>query len=456
MKKSTLLFFIASLLLCSCKKDFLDKKPNKSLTTPTRIADYWAILDNREIMQYTPGMGQLASDDQYFLPSFLATQNAIQRNSYLWAADIYEGAASPEWQTGYQQVYYSNCILEGLENIPRDNANRIDWNNVRGSALFLRAYAFYNLAETFAKPYSAGASTDLGIVLRLSSDLGLPSVRASQQQTYDQIIKDLTEAKSLVPTALPENRTRPSKPAVTALLSRVLLSMGNFGMAEQYADSTLSNYSQLLDYNTVDPGSTAPFNRKDNPEVLYESHLYNWLTLISRANTLVDTALLASYTANDLRRQVFFRVNPAGRYYFKGRYSRLALLFSGLATDETYLTRAECRARRGQVAGALQDLNLLLANRWRKISDASAFTPYANLDAGSALNLILAERRKELVFRGIRWTDLRRLNREPGHEITLRRWYNNEQYLLAPDSKRYAFPIPAQEIALSGIQQNER
>lgn len=457
MKNLAYITGIVLVLLSSCQKDFLDKKPDKSLTNPSTLADYWTILDNRDpIMQFTPGMGELASDDLYFTSATWATLSSVERNSYNWTTDIYEGGSGSDWQKGYQQVYYANCVLEGITNIPKNNTNSNEWNNVKGSALFLRAYAFYNLAEIFAKPFSSSASSDLGIPLRLSSNLSVQSVRANLQQTYDQIIQDLTEAKSLVPPSLPDNRTRPSKPSVTALLSRIFLSMGNFQMAEQYADSTLNNHSQLLDYNTVDPASTGPFNRRDNPEVLYESNLSNFSSLLSRSNTLIDSALLAAYNKDDLRKQIFFRANSAGKFYFKGRYTTKILLFSGLATDEIYLNRAECLARRGKSGSALLDLNKLLENRWRKVNGASVFIPYSNLEPEPALNLILRERRKELVFRGIRWTDLRRLNREPAHQVTLRRLLNGIEYLLEPGSKRYVFPIPPDEIAISGIQQNER
>lgn len=444
------------LLLLSCKKDFLDKKPNKSLTNPSTISDYWSLLDNRDVFQFTPALGQLASDDLYFTPATWATLSATERNSYVWAADIYQGANNAEWQLCYQQVYYSNCVLEGLENIGRNSSNQNDWNNVRGSALFLRAYAFYNLAEIFAKPYSSNASGDLGVPLRLSSDLSAKSVRANVEESYSRIISDLMEAKDLVPANLQINRTRPCKLAVTALLSRVYLSMGDFAKAEAYADSTLNNYGQLLDYNTVDQASTAPFNRADNPEVLYESHVYNYFSLLSRTNTLVDQALYASYDKDDLRKAIFFRVNSAGNFYFKGRYSRQAYLFSGMSTDETVLNRAECRARRGQADLALADLNRLLNNRWRKANGVSVFIPYANLSADAALDLVLAERRKELVFRAIRWTDLKRLNREPARQNTLSRLINGTEYTLLPNSNRYVFPIPQLEITLSGIPQNDR
>lgn len=68
---------------------------------------------------------------------------------------------------------------------------------------------------------------------------------------------------------------------------------------------------------------------------------------------------------------------------------------------------------------------------------------------------ILEERRKELILRGVRWGDIKRLNViEP--TIALTRTVGNEMYQILPNSPRYALPIPNDEIVMSGIEQNER
>ena len=107
-------------------------------------------------------------------------------------------------------------------------------------------------------------------------------------------------------------------------------------------------------------------------------------------------------------------------------------------------------ARAGNMNSAMADLNTLLQNRWK----AGTFIPLLALNASDALNQILMERRKELLFR-IRWIDLKRLNKG-GANITLTRILNGQTYTLAPNSPLYVFPIPPDEIQLSGIQQNIR
>ncbi|WP_223233458.1 RagB/SusD family nutrient uptake outer membrane protein [Chitinophaga sp. CF418] len=442
----------------SCTKEFLEKKPNKMLITPSTLADYWSLLDNREIMNRTPGMGQLSSDDQFFLYANYQTQTLAIRNIYTWNKEIYDNTdPGNDWRTGYNRVFYANCVLEGLQTINRTAGNQTEWDNIKGAALFFRAQSFYDLVEIFGKPYSQTAATDLGIPLRLSPNLEEISKRATLQQSYDQVISDLNSAKNLVPAVLDSYTARPAKPAVYALLARIYLNMGDYTKAENYADSCLAIYNKLLDYNTLTLSSTAPFGTIEHPEIIFQTMTPNSLPLISRANTLIDTLLLKSYPTNDLRPAAFFRTNPAGAYYFKGSYTKFSAPFSGLATDEMYLIRAEGRARRGETSLAMQDINLLLSYRFKKNTNGTS--TYVNQTAATskqALDIILAERRKELVFRGLRWLDLRRLNREPDRQVTLRRLLNGTEYKLEPNSPLYVFPIPSLEISISGLQQNER
>lgn len=101
---------------------------------------------------------------------------------------------------------------------------------------------------------------------------------------------------------------------------------------------------------------------------------------------------------------------------------------------------------------ALATLNSLLAKRYNR----NSFTPLAMMSREELLMRILRERRKELVYRGIRWSDLRRLNLDASTAITLRRNLNGDIYELKPNSANYTFPIPEDAILLGGYEQNPR
>src|SRR3546814_17453648 len=147
---------------------------------------------------------------------------------------------------------------------------------------------------------------------------------------------------------------------------------------------------------------------------------------------------------------MFFRKNEDGTMYFRGSYHQSSVPFSGLATDEVYLIRAECYARTGNVAAAMEDVNTLLEKRWK----AGTFFPFSAQTAEEALSFILKERRKELVLRGLRWSGLRSLNKDASFSVTLTRKLNGETITLLPGALRYVFPIPDNIIKLTVIKQN--
>jgi hypothetical protein len=243
---------------------------------------------------------------------------------------------------------------------------------------------------------------------------------------------------------------RPSRAAVFALLARVGLTMQDYVSGKRWADSCLHAYSALLDYNTLDGSVTRPFSLTFNPELLFQCSMQNH-SMQFAVTTAIDTVLYASYDSNDLRRSLFFRdYAPQGTKYFRGQYTGLSYLFCGLATDEVWLVRAECNARLGDGVDALADLNTLLIKRWKE----STFVPFTAATADEALALILIERRKETLFRDLRWGDLRRLNQDPRFEKILMRVLDGQGYALPPNDNRYAYPIPDDEVRLGGVQQN--
>lgn len=447
----TILLLTLSLGWVSCKKDFLDIKPSKTLVVPQTLQDLQALLDNTTMMNFTmPYLGEASSDDYYLTYNTWNTLSAADnKNAYVWVKDIY--AASPtvlDWDNRYRQVFYANVVLEGLDKLSEAEKIKPDFAREKGSALFYRAFAFYQMAQLFCKPYSATAETDLGIPLRLQSDINIKSTRATVEQTYQQILADLKSAVYLLP-GTPSVKTRPSKPAAYALIAKTLLLMQNYAAAKNYADSCIAQPVKLIDYNSLNTSASYPFARF-NDEVIFHCKMTT-IVSFSSSRLIIDSTLYLSYSASDLRSKLFFKLTGVNETY-KGSYDGSSAFFSGIATDEIYLLRAECSARTGNVAMAMTDLNTLLKNRYLQGSFASVSAP----NTQQAIGLILKERRKELLFRGIRWQDLRRLNLDPNYAITLTRNLNGQFYSLPPNSLRYVLPIPDNVIQLSGIQQNER
>ncbi|WP_255563311.1 RagB/SusD family nutrient uptake outer membrane protein [Mucilaginibacter sp. 21P] len=440
----------------ACKKDFLDTRPDKSLLVPTTLSDLRSLLDNTQVFNSRYNLTAIADGDFFTDENgFSAYYLDQERNSYVWAKEIFAGNLTPDWTNAYQQVFYANVVLEGIARLSAEDARSAEGKAIKGTALFHRAFAYYGLLCEFTSPFNKqSAGTMPGIPLKSKADVTEKVGRGTVEEVFTRIWSDLNAARTLLP-ATTAYKTRPTLTSLQALKARIALSTADYGQAEKFADSALLSKGSLMDYNLLNPQASRPFPRilpNGNDEAIFYTALNPYSFNLASSATYIDTALYDSYDAHDLRKQIFFQQKSAGRYQFKGNYTGTLALFGGLATDELYLIRAECRARTGNTQAALTDLNALLVKRWEK----GYFKPLQSNDAGQVLGWVIAERRKELIGRNLRWEDLRRLNQENRFSVTLLRSINGQRYELAPNDKRYAYPIPDMEVKLNGLVQNER
>ncbi len=446
MKQLSILFSLL-VLLGSCKK-FLDERPDASLVVPASVADLQRLMDNNRILNtIAGGTGECSADNYYLADADWSTLTEGDRNKYIWGAELFYTQVLNEWSHNYTLIYYANTVLEQLPKMPASESTAAARNNVKGSAYIYRGKCLLNLVQGWSPAYER-ADNPYGVPLRLTTNFNEVSVRATVHQCYQQVIHDLEQAVIYLPV-VPEHKIRPSKPAAYALLAKAYLSMGEFEKAGKYADSCLQLYNRLLDYNSLNAAAAFPIPIY-NEEVIWHIAMDYPLNL-DQGRARIDSLLYRSYEPDDLRKTVFFAARGADVYAFKGNYMGSSGPFMGLATDEMFLTRAECAARTGRVADAMDDLNKLLEKRWK----SSQFVPRTASNASQALQLILAERRKELLYRDIRFADIKRLNVQ-GEQIAVRRKLNNQLMELLPGDKRFALPIPQQAIEVSGMPQNPR
>jgi starch-binding outer membrane protein, SusD/RagB family len=156
------------LSLISCQNEFLEMKPDKALLIPKTLTDLQSLLDNTNIMNQGTYFGLLSADEIY-IPDNVLQSNASVRNIYTWADEVYEQSfLAPDWVRPYQQVFYTNIVLEALDNFENEHGIDSESSALRGSALFYRAFAFYGLSQVFAAPFVDGsADTELGVPILL-------------------------------------------------------------------------------------------------------------------------------------------------------------------------------------------------------------------------------------------------------------------------------------------------
>lgn len=427
----------------ACHDTFLDEKPTKSLLVPRKIEDFQGLLDNYStVMNRNPGLHIMAGDELVVEPHNLGRYQQEERDAYLWTLSTYPNNSSYHWSSPYQAIFYANVVLDGINNY---GDLSLQWVELEAAARFYRAWSMYGLVDLFGDRYDALRLTELkGVPIRQDPDIEIVEARASLLDTYQQIYTDLEFAKDRLPDKV-LYANRPSKAAAHALLARIYLSTEDYAKALFHAETALSFNKRLLDYNTLTPTTARPFplwNLDTNPEIIFFSILLEQGFSMS-PNTTVHTDIVANYHSDDLRKSCFLRDRGEDRYTYKGSYVGVGLMFGGLATDELYLICAETLVRLSRANEAKIYLDELLSHRYV----TNRYLPLQIDDTELLLRFTLQERRKQLLLRGVRWSDLKRLNKDPRFRMSLwKEGFNGQQLQLTPDDDRYVFPIPANEL----------
>lgn len=442
---------ICLLFMFGCS-DFLDKKPDLKMVIPKSFSDAELLINDYNTLNTGyPIVGEMGTDD-YFLrkETFDAISNIDQRNTYLWKDQTYTDVN--QWQRPYKAVYVANQVIDILNKLGVV-INQDSYNSILGSAYFYRAFAFHQLIEVYCPAFEEKKATNqLGIPLRLTPEIDEGSVRVSLLESYKQVILDYERAILSLPI-VESVKGRPQRSSAYAGLARVYLDIGEYEKAYKYADSSLLFHSSLLDFNQLNPQVNNPIARF-NVEVIFPA-ISAPLGSMGRFTALVDTLLYVEYDEYDIRKQLYFEAsdNKKETFFIKVNYNNsTGQMFVGLTTSEMYLIKAESAVRIGMIEESQNSLNYLLKNRWR----ADRFIAIKESNPQILLDLILKERRKELIFRGRRWADLKRLNLDERYKRAIYRKMNEVDYVLPPNSLKYAYRLPESVLRLGKIPQNER
>ncbi|WP_162633115.1 RagB/SusD family nutrient uptake outer membrane protein [Echinicola strongylocentroti] len=436
-------------LLNSCDA-FLDPRPDRNVVVPETLEDIRALLDNTVVFNLQPGLPTIATDEFYTTDEgWEALSNPAEQATYLWGGDPYQGGVTNVWTGPYEQVFYANVALQALQELGGEKVN--EYYELMGTAHFHKAYAYSQLLQVFTALHRPDGSNEdaLGIVLRAGPDVQVTPRRASLARSFNALLDDLQMAMEYLPEQS-SIASRPTKAAAYGLQARVAMMMQDYSLAREAASEVLGRHTVPLDFNTLDMTASRPFE-DFNEEVVFYAHLQNY-SFMNANLTFVDPGLMGSYGEGDLRKQLYYTLTEEGDYQFTGKLTGNSRFFGGISVGEMLLVAAEASYRTGDGSRAKTYLEQLMENRYEKGKAPSL----EGVDDENLLVFILDERRKELVGRGLRWFDLRRLNQDPITAKTLQRTLEGQEFILEPKSEKYIFPIPPEEIRESGIEQNPR
>jgi hypothetical protein len=282
------------------------------------------------------------------------------------------GAGGEFWTMFYRYINLADSVIALADTAT--GLNPAVKSQVLGEAHFVRAFSFYYLVSLYG---------DCPLALGTDSEENRQLARAPAVQVWDQVRADADAAEAelsgnyldstLVQSTI--ERTRPTKWAAAALLARTFLATGRWDSAEYQATLVIDN-----------PGLYAlpPLNAvflKNSAEAIWQlpppageqnSIDAEWFlpAAAGKPGQVVCTRMLIdSFEAGDQRRRVWLDSVDSGRttYYYPYKYK--AGPPAGITTEyqmvlrlgELYLIRAEARAQRGNMVGALADLNILRA-----------------------------------------------------------------------------------------------
>lgn len=490
----TLLFLVTSFSAC---EKFLDEPISKNSSIPLETIEHLNALMEQYGSLYSDENPSWMGTDDYglnaqtydnkrgnftFLPNIFRAFWDIEYNKLTANSDALWASGSGEWR----DVFYANAVLENLNKVT--GGTEADRARLNAEAHLLRAYAYWQLANTYCLPYTNTNKSEMGLPIKKSTSFEEDLTRVSLEETYKFIESDLAEAlkinKPLLVGGKPEH-WRGSTAAVNGFAARYYLNRNNYTEALKYANLALGEYSRLVDYNnptemyygtpftySVTGGSPFtcqfPFTHNNQTNLVdffgWKEFLYFRVQNFGSWFYLPSKELLDLYDKSNDRRYEFHIVEnysyyfgsntptnglPGYIFFFKDRIP------SGPTTAEMYLIKAECMARNGDINGALTAVNVLRAKRIRP----GALVNLTATNQSEAITKILQERRREIPFVQ-RWFDLRRYNNnsDPNDDVIVTKQFYPitisgpdvtkpiQTYQLEKNSRKYALPIHNNEL----------
>jgi tetratricopeptide (TPR) repeat protein len=437
MKKLAIAYFILLAALISGCRDYVEIDPVGNGRELIYTSDYRALTNNYTIMENGWSYPLISCDDAEFSESYADLVSDIWGRVYTWNDFFFESDnQDADWSNLYKSIYNCNVVSDGVMGSVAGTMD--EKQEILAEARVHRAFAYLTLVNMYAPHYNtATASTDNAVPLLLTSDLYASLKRATVANVYKQIITDLTEALKYLPKVA-EFNVLPSKASAYALLARAYLYMGDYSEALSNAQASLDLQSSLLDLNQYASNPYSYPVKLENPEILLSKQ-----ATFSFTGSPLNKDVLDLLTDNDLRYDVYtapgnlFSPNHSGRSFAIQLYSSTNGINVGPSVPEMMLIKAECLAREGDETKAIETLNTLRSKRF----NSSTSYNISLREGENALTYVLTERRIELMGRGFRWFDQKRLNLEEGRQMTVTRTFDSQTYSLEPNSEGYVYPI---------------
>ncbi|MEA4868368.1 MAG: RagB/SusD family nutrient uptake outer membrane protein [Rikenellaceae bacterium] len=388
------------------------------------------------------------------------------------------------WKSTYEKILGCNAVLDYIDDVSgKDDMKKY----VKGQALALRAFYYFNIVNLYGEPYNYNKSA-LGVPLKLNSNTELDNLpRNTVDQVYQQILTDLKNAEDYfasLPLSMKNTKDgRVNLPMIQLLRARVALFMEDWDNVIKYSENVIEDWGlSLFNLNSFTPTTAAPyysFTSYDNPEAIWAFGsiddmskfsaitLYRLPTSTSQTRRMFNASqsLLSSYGVSDLRkdRYIIKESNTISNYTTRAKmpvnatYGNLSTMFArALRLSEAYLMLAEASFMKNDPSTSVRLLEELRHNRFVANSGDVYKIPADSTSGPALLKFIKNERRREMCFEGMRWFDLRRW----GMESFSREWKEEgvvvATFTIEKNDPAFTLPVPFDAIEKnSKLEQNK-
>lgn len=201
-------------------------------------------------------MTEWRSDNTHFVFNIDNRGNFLNELIATFGVNSTNGIIEDKWDNDYLIIARSNQLLASLGEIELDPEFE---SRVMGQALFLRAFAYFDLVKNYG-----------GVPILLepveSFEVAFNN-RASRTEVFDRIISDAREAVSLLPAKGEVEFGRASRGTVNTLLGDIFITLQRWSDAEEALQKVVdsNNFRLLPNYEDI----FKPSN-KGNDEIIFD------------------------------------------------------------------------------------------------------------------------------------------------------------------------------------------
>lgn len=456
---------MASLLILSTAacEDYTDVTPKGSLVIET--ADQFLETVSLPNRGYPINNFQYLSDDQWMKEGDVIGKTPNINTINFTFDETTDRVSLLNTSSFYNQAYTYinrwNTIISLVDDSKGDASTK---QLAKAEAKIYRAYDHFLLVNTYAKGYDPQtAATDGGICIMDKFDLEAQPAKSTVAQVYAFIQKDIDEALPYLQEK-PMDVYHPSLAFAYAFKAKVHLFKREIASAKEAAEKSLSYNNKIFDmvaYNTQGGPNVVAVPAANNIEVLSYMYMTGYNEMNFAYQYIISPELRTLFGTNDARFNLFFNTTSttnldqgSNTAYWATVYTKFFYPTVGMKTTEVYLILAECYAREDKFTEAVNVLNTLRAKRILS-GTVNLAVPTTRKET---MDLVINERRKELLLGFNRFFDLKRLNTETEYAKTVTRVFPivnktvpQKTYTLQPNSRLYIIPFP-----LSVLQKNPK